>query len=230
MRFPPAMISLSYGYIHFFSLSTENRGLLCKWRAHVSTAKWVKWFSSPKCCRIRSCICKKFHRAQLGIPSYICIARAVDQHNLFLPGRKRETTGFCFIVPADVLRTWTAPQGIAISLEYITFDYRRSSADAQTMGFVTQNSAECGIEPPATIFPRGATENKIKKRRRRRRGLNGTRQTFTTVVFRVMGEYIVKKIHNNNKSAPPAAPDFLKDSFVWVWNRGEKNKRNDYII
>ena len=150
--------------------------------------------------------------------------------NFFLPGRKRETNGFCFIVPTDVLRTWTAPPGIAISLEYITFDYRRSSADAQTMGFVTQNSAECGIEPPATIFPRGATENKIRKRRRRRRGLNGTRQTFTTVVFRVMGEYIVKKIHNNNKSAPPAAPDFLKDSFVWVWNRGEKNKRNDYII
>ena len=176
----------------FFSLSTENRGLLCKWRAHVSTAKWVKWFSSPKCCRIRSCICKKFHRAQLGIPSYICIARAVDQHKFFLPGRKRETNGFCFIVPTDVLRTWTAPPGIAISLEYITFDYRRSSADAQTMGFVTQNSVECGIEPLATIFPRGATENKIRKRRRRRRGLNGTRQTFTTVVFRVMGEYIVK--------------------------------------
>ena len=96
MRFPPAMISLSYGYFLFFSLSTENRGLLCKWRAHVSTAKWVKWFSSPKCCRIRSCICKKFHRAQLGIPSYICIARAVDQHNFFSARQKKRNQRFLF--------------------------------------------------------------------------------------------------------------------------------------
>ena len=192
MRFPPAMISLSYGYFLFFSLSTENRGLLCKWRHTRRPPSGSNGLHRPNVVGVRSCICKKIHRAQLGIPSYICIARAVDQHNFFLPGRKRETNGFCFIVPTDVLRTWTAPPGIAISLEYITFDYRRSSADAQTMGFVTQNSVECGIEPLATIFPRGATENKIRKRRRRRRGLNGTRQTFTTVVFRVMGEYIVK--------------------------------------
>ena len=192
MRFPPAMISLSYGYFLFFLFQLKIEGCCANDGHTCRPPSGSNGFHRPNVVgfvrvSVRSFIARSwaFHLI------YASRGRSINTI-FFLPGRKRETNGFCFIVPTDVLRTWTAPPGIAISLEYITFDYRRSSADAQTMGFVTQNSVECGIEPLATIFPRGATENKIRKRRRRRRGLNGTRQTFTTVVFRVMGEYIVK--------------------------------------
>ena len=96
MRFPPAMISLSYGYFLFFLFQLKIEGC-CANDGHTRRPpSGSNGLHRPNVVGVRSCICKKIHRAQLGIPSYICIARAVDQHKFFSARQKKRNQRFLF--------------------------------------------------------------------------------------------------------------------------------------